>query len=264
MSDVSLQCQPVCCGQRVPPGFPGCVGSGGATGTSSESVTCPAQSVLCGTVLVAFGALGVQWHQCPGVMCTCGISGAGDRSILGCVCSVFLGLVTVLSWAVPVTAVLWALCMGGVPGTCDSSVLGCVCSVFWVLVAMVKLLSPGWSGDGSIPLCYLNPCPLQALYLERVSCRSVGTQDIRYGVILPYPPPCKVTSSSRHTKQLSQGSRGRGCRFFGWKAVSWRGWRTCEPRSSAGRLSVASWWGGGAKERAGLAHAAALQLGAGS
>lgn len=71
-------------------------------------------------MLVAFGALHVQWHQCLGVMCTCGVSGTG-------------------------------LCVCGVPGTCDSGVLGsCVCAVFLVLVAMVKLLSldplPGWSG----------------------------------------------------------------------------------------------------------------------
>ena len=104
---------------------------------------------------------------------------------------------------------------------------------------------------------------LSRLRTLRVSCMELWGRrvwEIRYGVILLYPLPCKVTSSSGCMKQLSQGSQGRGCRFSGWEAVSSGRQSMCEVRSPAGeawRCLAVGWRG------AGLSHAAALQLGAG-
>lgn len=108
MSDASLQCQPICHGQHVPPGFPG--SAAGVTGWFAKglqswdqdylAVQCQVDPlahplnqllvwprVFCGTVLVAFDALHVQ---CPGVMCMCSVPSTGDCSVLGSTCVVFL------------------------------------------------------------------------------------------------------------------------------------------------------------------------------
>lgn len=89
MSDASLHCEHVaslaqlwvvCCraavlGSRLPD----CAVSGGTTGTSSDSVTCLVQTVFCGTVLVVFGALHVQY---PGLR-VCGVPDTSDSSVPG-------------------------------------------------------------------------------------------------------------------------------------------------------------------------------------
>lgn len=70
---------------------------------------------------------------------------------------------------------------------------------------------------GTAPFCWgASVLVLPRLLTLRVSrtgpwgCRA---WEIRRGVILPCPLPCKVTSSSGCVKRLSRGSAGRGCRF---------------------------------------------------
>lgn len=54
---------------------------------------------------------------------------------------------------------------------------------------------------------------LHTLRVSRMGPWGCRVWEIRHGVILPCPLPCKVTSSSGCVKRLSRGSVGRGCRF---------------------------------------------------
>lgn len=79
----------------------------------------------------------------------------------------------------------------------------------------MKLLSldplAGWSRNGSILGCSLVLVLFGLHTSEVLPLELQGRRgwELRHGVMLPCPLPCKVTSSSGHMKQLSRRSQGR-------------------------------------------------------